>query len=146
MAAKNYYNILGVKQTDSEDAIKQAYRKLAKKYHPDLNPGDKAAEAKMREIGEAYDTIGDVEKRKKYDQELSGGGKQKPFAAGPSKAPTSNRPMTQEDFHNMTRSFDNMFSPESIRDAAKQKASRKPMDSADFFANVIGFKGPNKKG
>ena len=147
MAVRNYYAILGVKQTDSDDAIKKAYRKLAKQYHPDLNPGDKAAEAKMQEIGEAYEVLGDADSRKKYDEELAGGPKQKPFTAGPGTAPRSSRPMTQEDFLNMTRNFDSMFSQEAIKNSINQgKASRKPMDTSNFFEKVIGFKGPNKKG
>ena len=142
MAINNYYDILGVKQTDSEDTIKKAYRKLAKRYHPDSNPGDKLAEAKMREISEAWETIGNENKRKLYDQELSGSAKQKPFTAGSSKAPRQERPMTQEDFFNMTRGFDDMFSPEAIKNSAnRSKASRKnPIDTTDFFEKVMGFK------
>jgi len=142
MANNNYYDVLGVKQTDSEDTIKKAYRKLAKRYHPDSNPGDKLAEAKMREISEAWETIGNENKRKLYDQELSGPAKQKPFTAGPSKAPRTERPMTQEDFFNMTRGFDDMLSPEAIKNSAnRSKAPRKnPIDTTDFFEKVMGFK------
>jgi molecular chaperone DnaJ len=68
MAEKDFYNVLGVSRTASQDEIKRAYRKLARKYHPDMNPGDKAAERKFKEVQEAYDVIGDAEKRKKYDQ------------------------------------------------------------------------------
>lgn len=60
--------MLGVSRTSSQDEIKRAYRKLARKYHPDVNPGDKAAERKFKEVQEAYDIVGDAEKRKKYDQ------------------------------------------------------------------------------
>ncbi len=68
MAGKDYYKILGVKRDAPEKEIKQAYRKLARKYHPDLNPGDKAAEAKFKDINEAYEVLSDKEKRKKYDR------------------------------------------------------------------------------
>ncbi|HWA83060.1 MAG TPA: J domain-containing protein [Fimbriimonadaceae bacterium] len=66
--AKDYYKILGVPRNADEKEIKSTYRKLARKLHPDVNPGDKAAEAKFKEVSEAYDVLGDPEKRKLYDQ------------------------------------------------------------------------------
>ncbi len=78
MAGKNYYDILGVSKTASEDEIKKAYKKMAIKYHPDRNPGDKAAEEKFKEAAEAYDVLHDPQKRQVYDQfgeeGLKGGG------------------------------------------------------------------------
>jgi molecular chaperone DnaJ len=68
MASKDYYQILGVNKNASEKEIKQAYRRLARKHHPDLNPDDKSAEAKFKEINAAYEVLSDPEKRKKYDQ------------------------------------------------------------------------------
>ena len=68
MDFKDYYSTLGVPKTATEKEIKQAYRKLARKHHPDVNPGDKSAEAKFKEINEAYEVLGDPEKRKKYDE------------------------------------------------------------------------------
>jgi len=68
MAGKDYYQILGVSRNASEKEIKQAYRRLARKHHPDLNPGDKSAEAKFKEINAAYEVLSKPEKRKKYDQ------------------------------------------------------------------------------
>ncbi len=68
MPGKDYYSILGVGRSAPEKEIKQAYRRLARKYHPDVNPGDKAAEAKFKEVNEAYEVLSDPEKRKKYDQ------------------------------------------------------------------------------
>jgi DnaJ-class molecular chaperone len=66
--ARDYYEILGVKRTASEKELRSAYRKLARKYHPDVNPNDKASEALFKEINAAYDVLSDTEKRKKYDQ------------------------------------------------------------------------------
>jgi molecular chaperone DnaJ len=74
--APDYYKTLGVERKADADEIKKAYRKLARRYHPDRNPDDKAAEARFKEISQAYDVLGDPEKRKQYD---SGTG---PFAAG----------------------------------------------------------------
>jgi molecular chaperone DnaJ len=68
MAGKDYYQILGVSRNASEKDIKQAYRRLARKHHPDLNPGDKSAEARFKEINAAYEVLSNPEKRKKYDQ------------------------------------------------------------------------------
>ncbi len=67
MEYKDYYKVLGVEKKASQDEIKKAYRKLAVKFHPDKNPGDKKAEEKFKEINEANDVLGDAAKRKKYD-------------------------------------------------------------------------------
>src|SRR5580692_10903765 len=72
----DYYKTLGVDKKATPEEIKKAYRKLARKYHPDTNPGDKDAEAKFKEISQAHDVLGDPEKRKQYD---SGSGA---FASG----------------------------------------------------------------
>ncbi|KOR38253.1 MULTISPECIES: DnaJ C-terminal domain-containing protein [Planktothricoides] len=65
---RNYYEILGVPRDASSDEIKKMYRRLARQYHPDLNPGDKAAEEKFKDIGEAYEVLSDPNKRSQYDQ------------------------------------------------------------------------------
>ena len=94
MAGKrDYYEILGVGKNASDDEIKKAYRKLAVKYHPDKNPGDKEAEAKFKEINEAHDVLSDKQKRARYDQfghagvggaggNPFGGGAGNPFSGG----------------------------------------------------------------
>ena len=67
MEYKDYYKILGVAHEASSDEIKKAFRKLARKHHPDVNPGDKKAEEKFKEINEAYEVLSDSDKRRKYD-------------------------------------------------------------------------------
>src|SRR5438067_10087531 len=66
--ARDFYEVLGVKRDAPEKEIRSAYRKLARKYHPDVNPGDKQAEATFKKINAAYEVISDPEKRRKYDK------------------------------------------------------------------------------
>ena len=68
MANQDYYTVLGVSRSASESEIKKAYRQLARQYHPDVNPGDKAAEQKFKDINEAYEVLSDAEKKAQYDQ------------------------------------------------------------------------------
>ncbi len=88
MADRDYYEVLGVPRSATADQIKQAYRKLAKQYHPDRNPNDKSAEGRFKEVQAAYDVLGDPEKRKNYDRfghAASGGpGPQGGWRSGPS--------------------------------------------------------------
>jgi DnaJ-class molecular chaperone len=68
MAGKDYYNLLGIPKNAPDKDVKAAYRRLARKYHPDVNPGDKSAEARFKEINEAFEVLSDPDKRKKFDQ------------------------------------------------------------------------------
>jgi DnaJ-class molecular chaperone len=114
MEFKDYYAALGVTKTSTDKEIKQAYRKLARKHHPDVNPGDKSAESKFKDINEAYEVLGDPAKRKKYDElganwrmyeqaEAQGAGS--PFGAQWRTAPGAGqggyRTMTQEEMEEM---------------------------------------------
>src|ERR1035437_1450250 len=82
---EDYYKTLGVDKKAKAEEVKKAYRKLARKYHPDKNPDDKAAEARFKEISAAYDTLGNAEKRKEYDEG-------KTFASGGQWAPQDGFP------------------------------------------------------
>ena len=87
MASPDPYSTLGVSRDASDAEIKRAFRKLARKYHPDRNPDDDAAEAKFKEVQAAYETIGDASKRQEYDQKkrmenMFGGGGRSPFGGG----------------------------------------------------------------
>jgi curved DNA-binding protein len=83
---RDYYAILGVSKTASAEEIKQAYRRLARKYHPDMNPGNRQAEAQFKEVNEAYEVLSDADKRQKYDQFgqywKQAGGARSPYGTG----------------------------------------------------------------
>ena len=117
MDFKDYYSTLGVAKTATEKEIKQAYRKLARKHHPDVNPGDKSAESRFKDLTEAYEVLGDPAKRKKYDElganwrayeqagagqgfnpGQAGGGWNVNYGGG---GPTGYRTMTQEEMNEM---------------------------------------------
>jgi curved DNA-binding protein len=111
MEYKDYYKVLGVSKGAEKDEIKKAFRKLARKYHPDVNPGDKASEEKFKEINEANEVLSDPEKRKKYDQFGSqwqqythGGGRPEDFNWGQWTAQPGGggtRTVSQEEFEQM---------------------------------------------
>lgn len=113
MEYKDYYKTLGVSKNAEKDEIKKAYRKLARKYHPDVNPDDKAAEEKFKEINEAYEVLSDPDKRSKYDQFGSqwqqytrSGGRPEDFNWGawtgqPGGGGTYTRTVSQEEFQQM---------------------------------------------
>ncbi len=84
MDYKDYYQVLGVAKNATEKEIKQAFRKLARKHHPDVNPGDRGAEQKFKEINEAHEVLSDPEKRRKYDQLGANWKQYEQYARGPS--------------------------------------------------------------
>jgi len=110
MDFKDYYTTLGVAKTATEKEIKQAYRKLARKHHPDVNPGDKSAENRFKELNEAYEVLGDPPKRKKYDElgsnwrayEQAGApGPNVNYGGRPGGQPGGFRTMSEEDMREM---------------------------------------------
>ena len=136
MAKRDYYEILGVSKNASDDEIKKAYRKLAVKYHPDKNPGDKEAEAKFKEINEAHDVLSDKQKRARYDQfghAGVGGAGGNPFAGG------GNPFGGGFDFNGQTFSFD--FGGGGLEDILGNlfgfgAGARRPRRGADYQTSV----------
>ncbi|HOV27078.1 MAG TPA: DnaJ domain-containing protein [Pseudobacteroides sp.] len=145
---KNYYEILGVQRSATLEEIKKVYKKLAKKYHPDLNQGNKEAEQKFIEIKEAYDTLSDENKRKSYDAKLDGRGNDSSQQQG--RRPKSSRSEPAEpvkfDFEEVERSFERFFgfNPRTNKvniETEKQKEKKKnPLDTTAAFEQFFGFK------
>ncbi len=101
---RDYYEVMGVPRNATEDEIKKAYRKLAKQYHPDLNPGDKEAEAKFKEVNEAYEVLSDKDKRARYDQ-FGHAGVDAGFGGGAGGDPFSGDPFGGVDLGDIFSSF-----------------------------------------
>ena len=123
-AKKDYYEILGVSRTADEKEIKAAYRKLARKHHPDVNPGDKAAEERFKEVAEAFAVLSDPEKRAKYDQ----GGHQ---AFGPEFDPFQGQGFDIRNF-----GFGDLGDLFDMFGAGRTRASRRSMQGEDLEAEV----------
>ena len=88
---RDYYEVLGVDKSASEDEIKRAYKKMARKYHPDLNPDNKEAEEKFKEVNEAYEVLSDSDKKARYDQ-FGFAGVDPNYGAGASAPPSAGTP------------------------------------------------------
>ncbi|MCL2856689.1 MAG: molecular chaperone DnaJ [Oscillospiraceae bacterium] len=105
---KDYYEVLGVSKTSGEDELKKAYRGLAKKYHPDVNPDNKQAEVKFKEVSEAYEVLSDPAKRQKYDQ-FGHAGVDPSYGAGPGGAGFGGFSSQGFGFEDLGDIFDNFF-------------------------------------
>jgi molecular chaperone DnaJ len=145
---KNYYEVLGVEKSATLEEIKKVYKKLAKKYHPDLNQGNKEAEQKFIEIKEAYDTLSDEDKRKSYDVKLDGGSSDSTYQQEGRKKNTRSEPAepAKFDFEEVERSFERFFgfNPRTNKvniETEKQKEKKKnPLDTTAAFEQFFGFK------
>lgn len=146
---KDYYKILEVTPQADDDAIKKSFRKLAKKYHPDTNGGDKQAAERFQEINEAYSVLSDAEKRKQYDDERSGkasagagagrGGSAPKQDAKGARAPRGS--FTGFNASNFKMNFDDMMFDELNREKErKEKGQPDPVDVSSQFANFFGFR------
>ncbi len=136
--ARDYYETLGVPKTAAQAEIKKAYRKLARKYHPDLNPGDKSAEAKFKEIQEAYSVLSDPAKRTQYDQYGFAG--ERPPASGPG-GPASSSGFEGFDFSDYGSSsfrdfFENLFGGAGGRAAAGPESAPERGEDLNYSMKV----------
>ena len=130
-ATKDFYKVLGVSKDASADDIKKAYRKLARAHHPDSKPGDKAAEERFKQIAEAYDVVGDPEKRKKYDELRTYGGGFGPFTAGRPGGGAGGQPFDMGDFlggHGGGGGFSDIFGTVFGGGRSRQSAPRRGAD------------------
>lgn len=139
---ENLYGVLGVSQSASKEEIQGAYRSLAKKYHPDLNPGNAEAEHQFKKINEAYEVLKDPQKRKEYDQ------KQGTVKAGQTHSSTKTKPSPQSDkpfdFASVHGSFADFFGfdAKTGETTNEEKLKKKnPVDTSDLFERFMGFKG-----
>lgn len=156
MKYKDYYEILGVEKSATQDEIKKAYRKLAKKYHPDTNKDNDKAQEKFQEIGEAYEVLGDKEKREKYDKFGNAEGFQNGYDFDPSQYGFNNvryeyntgAASDKSDFFNMF--FSEGFDINDIFGGQGQRRVRQVRQGEDIQAEIEisieeGFSGAEKK-
>ncbi len=144
---KTYYSILGIDRNASQEEIKKAYRKLAKKYHPDVNPGNKEAEEKFKEVNEAYNTLSDEALKKRYDDGQDGKTDQGPVKQGNNNKGTVKKPQGNTgkiDLNDLEKSFERFFgfNPKKNDINIKKENKANPMDTTDLFERY--FK-PKKK-
>ena len=140
-----YYEILGVSKIASYEEIKAKYRKLALKYHPDRNPDNKEAEEMFKQISEAYEVLGDKEKRKKYDEKMNDNVKYTKNKENKTKndysysSASSNFSFNPNDIKNM---FENMFSTDNLGKNNKDKVKEHKVNMQNSFEN---FFNPKRK-
>jgi molecular chaperone DnaJ len=133
VSVTDYYAVLGASPNDSVDAIKERYRKSAKQYHPDLHPGDKTAAERFKQIAEAWDTLGDADKRAKYDAARNRNISKSAGKTGREKAPVGD-----VDISTLMQQFDAFFGNAASADTKKQNVN--PLDATDLFEKFMGYK------
>ena len=132
----NYYEELGVKKYATVDDIKHAYRKLAKRYHPDKNPGNEQAAKRFVRIATAYETLADEEKRKEYDESLSVKGKSQGSNKADKKSPINVDPLKMSEFENF---FGFTMSGDKVTPTSKNpKSKTNPIDTSEMFEKFFG--------
>ncbi|UHA72251.1 DnaJ domain-containing protein [Paenibacillus sp. 481] len=147
---KNYYDILEVSRNASQEEMKKSYRKLAKKYHPDVNPGNNDAEARFKEVQKAYETLSDETARQAYNERLDGGrahtGSSSTGTAQGGADKQSNQASSQPfDIRNVEKNFEQFFgfNPKTKKASIKKddaSANKNPLDTTDLFNRYFGAK------
>ncbi len=144
---EDFYKVLGVPRTATESELKSAYRKLAKRYHPDTHPGDKECEERFRQINEAYDTLSNPTKRSKYDREYKTDNRRKTESGKSEETRKRNPNVSPEmDFANIHKTFEQFFgfNPDShdVVNEDKLNPNKKgnPLDTTAFFEKFMGVK------
>ena len=151
----NYYQILGLQRDVSQEEIKKAYRRIAKQYHPDSNPGNREAEKKFKEASEAYEVLSNEEKRENYDHKLTTEwNKPKPTKTAENKT-TVKQPFpffsTEENFAHFFGfcPLDNKTDSGKNRKTSNIKTSNtktNPFDTTEMFERYMGIRNPKKTG
>jgi len=134
---KSYYQILGVAETATEAEIKKVFRKLARETHPDTHPGNVAAEARFKEVSEAYETLGDPIKRKQYDHERKNPHRGRPGKGGPAPKNPFAYGINVDDM------FSGLFTeekPKAKPNEATEKNEKNPLNADALFSKFMGFK------
>lgn len=149
MASVNHYTILGVKETATQEEVKKSYRVLAKKYHPDTNPNNTESDRKFKDIGEAYEILGDEAKRAEYNKTLHGQPKGQGFTAQGNRQKKQEKPgpMNPKDFMNFGMNFES-FMGEPFQKKTNNENSNKQVDFSNVnqqFSNFFGFQPKGKK-
>lgn len=141
---QSYYEILGVKRNAPAEELKTAYRKLARIYHPDVNPGNKEAEEKFKLINEAYNTLINEEARKAYDAKLDGvkGNQARDAKKTPAGGTQAQAPGV--DFKNMDKMFKDFFGfdpkTNEINSNLNKEKKKNPLDATEAFEKYFGIK------
>lgn len=140
---KNWYRILEISERATEQEIKAAYRKLAKKYHPDTHLNDKSYVDKFNDISAAYQILGDADKKKEYDRNRGQQKHQESMEHGQEVKPEQNTAF-DFNFNNMNKNFESFFgfNPETkdITKEDKMKMKKNPLDTTDMFERFMGIK------
>ena len=146
----NYYQILGLQRDVSQEEIKKAYRRIAKQYHPDSNPGNREAEKKFKEASEAYEVLSNEEKRKNYDHKLTTEwNKPKPTKTAENKT-TVQQPFP---FFSTEESFEHFFGfcpldnkTDSGKNRKTSNTKTNPLDTTEMFERYMGIRNPKRAG